>query len=376
MAEGATGNIASESSAETVDSRTSPVAVWAVLEKLKGDELSAWRTAEVHNRPTPAERNLDLPFAYGWYPVMLSADLAEAEAKAVRAFSTELVIWRGTDGKVRMLDAYCRHLGAHMGHGGKVVGELLECPFHAWRYDGSGIVREIDYARNIPPQVKRPCERQWHITEANRWIWMWYHPAAADPEWEVEHVAEATNPEWTDYDIIEWDVYGSLQNMAENGVDSAHFKYIHGAADVPAYEFEWGDNWRAARLFVKMGTPRGTVDGEIAFKNIGPGQSYTRFTGIAETLLVSCILPIEKDHVKVRFCFTQPKAQAEGRGGGAARAIIKDICKQFDQDKVVWDRQKYLLNALVCDGDGPIAKFRKHYAQFYVTETGEPWQSA
>jgi hypothetical protein len=116
---------------------------------------------------------------------------------------------------------------------------------------------------------------------------MWYHPAAADPEWEVEHVAEATNPEWTDYDIIEWDVYGSLQNMAENGVDSAHFKYIHGAADVPAYEFEWGDNWRAARLFVKMGTPRGTVDGEIAFKNIGPGQSYTRFTGIAKCASVS-----------------------------------------------------------------------------------------
>ena len=49
----------------------------------------------------------------------------------------------------------------------------------------------------------------------------------------------------------------------------------------------------------------------------------------------------------------------------------KDICKQFDQDKVVWDRQKYLPNALVCDGDGPIGKFRKWYSDFYVEELAE-----
>ena len=52
-------------------------------------------------------------------------------------------MWRGEDGQVRIIDAYCKHLGAHMGHGGKVHGNLLECPFHAWRYDGEeGVVKE------------------------------------------------------------------------------------------------------------------------------------------------------------------------------------------------------------------------------------------
>ena len=39
-------------------------------------------------------------------------------------------------------DAYCPHLGAHLGHGGIINGECIECPFHAWRWktdvDSSG----------------------------------------------------------------------------------------------------------------------------------------------------------------------------------------------------------------------------------------------
>ena len=37
--------------------------------------------------------------------------------------------------------------------------------------------------------------------------------------------------------------------------------------------------------------------------------------------------------------------------------------KQLDQDKVVWDRQQYQPNAIICQGDGPIAQFRRYYAK-------------
>jgi hypothetical protein len=128
----------------------------------------------------------------------------------------------------------------------------------------------------------------------------------------------------------------------------------------------WGDWGRGADVRSKMGTPWGEVDGCISYDTMGPGQSWTRFTGISETLLVACITPVELDHVHARFCFTQPKAQAEGERAGVARAIIRDICKQFDQDKVIWDRQKYEPNALICEGDGPIAQFRKFYSRYYA----------
>lgn len=44
-----------------------------------------------------------------------------------------------------MLDAYCPHLGANMGEGGRVVDDCLECPFHNWRFRGDGECHTISY---------------------------------------------------------------------------------------------------------------------------------------------------------------------------------------------------------------------------------------
>ena len=355
------------------DARTAPVAVWQILEKLRGQDLIDWRLAEVTGRASIAERNLDIGIPFGWYPIALSKDLAVGEVKPLRYFSQDLAMWRGAAGQVRMLDAYCKHRGAHMGPGGKVHGHLLECPFHAWRYDGDeGVVKDIPYAKAIPPQVKRKCQRTWPVTEANGWIWVWYHPDQnVAPMWDVVVHDEVGDPEWTPYDTIEWTVYGSIQNMAENGVDVAHFKYIHGTADVPKAELRWGDWGRGADVKAQMGTPAGIVDGLISYDTMGPGQSWVRFRGISETLLVASLVPVEEDVLRVRYCFTQPKQQADGPGAGLARALIRDICKQLDQDKVIWDRMRYEPNPIICDGDGPIPQFRQWYSRYYAQPQGD-----
>ena len=229
--------------ASVTDARTPPVAVWQILEKLRGQDLVDWRVAPLDERPSPAERGLDIGFPYGWYALEQTDFVAIGQVKPLRYFAQDLAIWRGEDGRVRVTDAWCKHLGAHLGHGGKVHGNLLECPFHAWRYDGEeGVVKDIPYAKAIPPQVKRKCLRTWPVTEANGWIWVWYHPdQTVAPLWDVVVHEEYGDPAWTDYAMHEWIVYGSIQNMAENGVDVAHFKYIHGTADVPKAELRWGE---------------------------------------------------------------------------------------------------------------------------------------
>jgi 3-ketosteroid 9alpha-monooxygenase subunit A len=363
--------------ADPKDARTAPVAVWQVLEGMSKEEREAWRVAEVTGRPSAAERNLDIGYPFGWYAFMLSSELATGEVKPLRYFGRDLAVWRGEDGAVRMIDAYCKHLGAHMGHGGRVHGNLIECPFHAWRYDGDeGVVKDIPYARAIPPQVKRKCTRTWHIREANQWIWMWYHPEDAAPLYEVAELPEASDPAWTPYDIVEWRVFGSLQNMAENGVDFAHFKYIHGTATMPESELSWGEWDRCGIVRAKMGTPRGEVDGAITSNTVGPGQAWVRFTGICETLLVAAIIPVDYDHLQVRYAYTQPREQADGPMAGLARAMIRDVNKQLDQDKVVWDRMKFEPNPVICDGDGPIPKFREFYKRFYAGGDGVPGRSS
>ena len=116
------------------------------------------------------------------------------------------------------------------------------------------------------------------------------------------------------------------------------------------------------------------MDGAISAGVVGPGQPWTRFSGICETLLVTGCTPVEMDTVHLRFAFTQQRADRDGPRAGVARAIIKDICRQLDQDKVVWDRQQHVAQPLLCDGDGPILAFREFFSQFYAEQqhTGGP----
>ena len=54
-----------------------------------------------------------------------------------------------------------------------------------------------------------------------------------------------------------------------------------------------------------------------------------------------------------------------------ARALIRDICKQLDQDKIIWDHQRYEPEPLMCDGDGPVPMARERFAQFLSTAAFE-----
>ncbi len=49
-----------------IDARTPPVAVWQLLDKLRGDALTEWRVAPVEGLPSAQERGLDIGFPFGW----------------------------------------------------------------------------------------------------------------------------------------------------------------------------------------------------------------------------------------------------------------------------------------------------------------------
>ena len=159
------------------DARTAPVGVWQVLESLRGEELTKWRLAELDNVSSVEMRNLDvLPYPYGWFMACYSDELAIGEVKPLQYFGRDLVLWRGEDGQPRLIDAYCRHLGAHMGYGGKVDGNNLVCPFHAWAYNEQGCVTDVPYAKRLPPSATKPPATQYKTCEENKAVWFWYHP--------------------------------------------------------------------------------------------------------------------------------------------------------------------------------------------------------
>ena len=116
--------------------------------------------------PSTARRRLFDCEGYprGWFVVAFTDELPAGEVRPLKYFGQHLVLFRTEGGEAKVLDAYCPHLGAHLGQGGVVEGETLRCPFHAWRFDGSGQCTEIPYATKIPPKAKVPC---WSVREVN-----------------------------------------------------------------------------------------------------------------------------------------------------------------------------------------------------------------
>ena len=318
------------------------------------------------SRPT-----YQMPMPMGWFCVCFSDELKAGTSKPLRYFDTDLVLFRTESGRAVLLDAYCPHLGAHLGygiheevgHGGRIEGETIVCPFHAWRFNAEGECVEVPYASKVPPKAAdKPCIRAWTLREANGAISAWYHPEGAAPLWDViEH--EAANSEaWGDQQRFEWTVNTHMQEMAENAADPAHFLYVHRVHDMPNWNIKY-EGHRAHNIQnVNFRTPRGPVSGAITASTNGPGQGGTRFTGLCETFLMGLTSPIDSSTAHVRFIFIQKKSDEDN---GIAKGLIRDIVKQFEEDKPIWEHKRYRQLPILCDGDGPIARFRKWYSQFY-----------
>ena len=89
------------------------------------------------------------PYPNLWYPVIQSTDLKKGQVKPLYVLEKNLVVYRSLSGNVHALDAFCPHLGAHLGVGGSVLGEDIRCPFHNWTFNGSGHCTGIPGLKSI-----------------------------------------------------------------------------------------------------------------------------------------------------------------------------------------------------------------------------------
>ena len=81
----------------------------------------------------------------GWFQVAWSGDIGTEQVIPMRYFGRDLVAYRGRDGVVRVHDRHCRHLGASLAHGGCVVDDGIQCPFHGWVWTPDGHNVSIPY---------------------------------------------------------------------------------------------------------------------------------------------------------------------------------------------------------------------------------------
>ncbi|HUH38674.1 MAG TPA: Rieske 2Fe-2S domain-containing protein [Spongiibacteraceae bacterium] len=327
------------------------------------------------------------PIPYGWYTVAYSDEVAVGDVKPLKYFGRELVLFRDNNGEAAVLDAYCPHLGAHLGYGGAVdEAGGIRCPFHAWRFDGQGQCLEVPYAKRMPPQVANgPCMHSYPLVERNQSIWVWYHPDNAAPLFEIETVPELHSDEWTKADRYEWVIHSIIQETGENAVDIAHFKYVHQIPEMPVGEVTIEGVRRSTIMHSEAPVmdAEGNVDRSGATEaarletvSIGPGQTWQRFSRMFDIVMQGMVTPIDDQSLHMRFAFTKPRKQSE-ENSLYADGFRDEIVRQVQQDIPIWEHKTYQASPVLCDGDGPIARYRKWFQQFYVeAPTAAPRQSA
>ncbi len=167
-----------------------------------------------------------------WYAVLPSASLGRGKAQSVTVCQQRLALFRGQDGVVRALDAFCPHMGTDLGIG-RVVDNTLRCFFHQWRFDGTGRCVEIPVQTHIPPQA---CVRAYATQEAYGYIWVYPDAVAPYPVAEFEGL-EGQPLLWS-HDVPHEGACHHHVSMI-NGIDAQHLRTVHGismAADVDVTE--------------------------------------------------------------------------------------------------------------------------------------------
>ena len=305
---------------------------------------------------------LPLALPSGWYRVAGARDIAPGEVQPLHLFGEELIVFRGESGGVSVLDAYCAHLGAHIGHGGQVKGDDIVCPFHHWRYDATGQNVEIPY-RERPHRAARL--RRWPTIERNGLVLAWYSATGTEPAWEPPELSEAVDPGYICLEPpeTEWDIRTHPQEVMENTVDIAHFRYVHGVTGFGAVELiEDGPTLRSIAS-VTMQTGRGEVDGAIESELWGLGLDVVRQRGIGDAAVLFSVTPVDEGLVRARYTFMVPRD-----GDGPSRygqAVMREFCKQIVQDIPIWEHKRYRDRPKLAMGEGAIVDFRRWAEQFY-----------
>jgi len=302
------------------------------------------------------------PLPDGWFAVAYSDDVPVGTVQPLHYFGRDLVLARTEDGVARVFDAHCPHLGAHLGFGGRVVEDGIRCPFHAWRFDGGGRCVEIPYARKIPPRARLV---PWTVQERNGRILVWRHARGEPPSFEIPELPEVGSPDWTPFERREWIVRSRNQEMAENSVDQAHFRFVHGTNTVAETELHVDGPLLRVVSRSNVATPRGEATGTIEILAFGFGFGWTRFRGVVETLVLTSGTPIDDERVHMRLGLSVRRLGSVDATRGVGRAFLAEIERQFAQDIPIWENKAFLERPNLCDGDGPIGELRRWGKQFY-----------
>ncbi|KAK3243410.1 hypothetical protein CYMTET_46934 [Cymbomonas tetramitiformis] len=275
-----------------------------------------------------------------------------------------------------ILDAYCPHLGAHLGYGGTVQSvrgvDCIRCPFHHWCFSAQGDCIEISYTdKKIPSNAK---VHAWPTMEWAGRVCFYYHPDKEEPAYLPPDCSE-WDSKMCQSEGLERIIRTHVCEVMENCSDPVHFQTLHCHAWLPIpflsrftalthhitcsekdYFLDFGNKveFRFCGYLIPsfMDVP---IDVHVTFvgltlmvfrfksKKFGATYACKSLNQVAPTVIVERDIWY-KDPEMPYLLFLFIKAQAKNG---------------FEEDFLVWEHKICQKKPLVVSGDGAIMRRRR-----------------
>ena len=322
----------------------------------------------------------EFAFPRGWFAVASSSEISKKPLNA-RYFGEDGVIFRGDSGRVVMLEAYCPHMGTHLGRsrtsyiiesGRHVEGDAIRCPFHGWRFGADGRCDDIPYFDGPIPEQARL--RSWTVEERYGIVFCWNDPEGLAPDFDL--------PDYPEWDDPQWMRWSGLQHLADlpchpieifdNNSDYAHLTYTHGG-QVRSYENEVdGHLYRQRESMIGLAEGIGDSFGDekrLSTVNAyhGPGLNAARFLEANAAQLIAAT-PIEDGSARLWQCsmLQRPPGVSDERAQEIFANFNANMAQGLGEDDgEIWANKRAAIQIMQLPTDGPFRQARVWYSQFF-----------
>lgn len=317
-------------------------------------------------------------FARGWHCLGMVSEFLDGKPHSIHAFGTKLVVFADSKGELHILDAYCRHLGGDLAQG-EVKDDAVACPFHDWRWSGSGRCTQVPYAKRAPRLART---RVWISSVRAGLLFVWHDPEGntPPPHLDIPDIPEFRDEGWTEWSWRTELIGSNCREIVDNIVDMAHFYYIHFG--FPTYFKNVFEGQVASQYLQTIGRPdvnlggshyagEQVLDSEASY--LGPSFMINRlhnsYSGYAvEAILVNCHYPVSPDSFVLQWgiMVRRPKGLTTEATDMLLHAFTDGVSRGFLQDVEIWKNKTRIDNPLLVEEDGPVYQLRRWYEQFYV----------
>jgi phenylpropionate dioxygenase-like ring-hydroxylating dioxygenase large terminal subunit len=204
----------------------------------------------------------------------------------------------------------------------------------------------------------------------------WFDPNGKEPDWTFPELPEFADPAWSRFKKgKDWVIRTHVQEVAENGMDLAHFPHLHRQQTVRAESagFETRGPMATHRIIQShnmFGIGKrlnwhiaGSLDVTYCALGCVVNRARIREKISIDYCVVFDFLPIDAERVRVHSRYsirrkgllTLPLLRIAMRAGS----------ETIDQDVPIWENKAYRTRPGLSAVDGPVMPFRKWAQQFY-----------